>query len=115
VNAYPVEGRLEKAKDPLFGLAMGEASQISSDSFRFVIKGFYYNLVSDLFCTVAWLSVVKMCLSFYTVGSIHKTAYASKIFKTCIYSLMGLRLKPSILTLLSIECSIVDQNILHAD
>jgi hypothetical protein len=34
VNAYPVEGRLEKAKDPLFGLAMGEASQISSDSFR---------------------------------------------------------------------------------
>jgi hypothetical protein len=79
VNAYPVEGRLEKAKDPLFGLAMGEASQISSDSFRFVIKGFYYNLVSDLFCTVAWLSVVNMCLSFYTVGSIHETAYASNI------------------------------------
>lgn len=79
MNAYPVEGQLEKAKDPLFGLAMGEASQISSDSFRFVIKGFYYNLVSDLFCTVAWLSVVKMCLSFYTVGSIHKTAYASNI------------------------------------
>ncbi len=58
---------------------MGEASQISSDSFRFVIKGFYYNLVSDLFCNVAWLSVVKMRLPFYTVGSIHETAYASNI------------------------------------
>jgi len=34
VKAYPVEGGLEKAKDPLFGLAMGEASQISTDSFR---------------------------------------------------------------------------------
>lgn len=35
VKAYPVEGGLEKAKDPLFGLAMGEASQISTDLFRF--------------------------------------------------------------------------------
>lgn len=35
VKAYPVEGGLEKAKDPLFGLAMGEASQTSTDSFRF--------------------------------------------------------------------------------
>lgn len=34
VKAYPVEGGLEKAKDPLFGLAMGEASQISTDLFR---------------------------------------------------------------------------------
>ncbi|KAG0609934.1 hypothetical protein M758_7G025300 [Ceratodon purpureus] len=34
VKAYPVEGGLEKAKDPLFGLAMGEASQTSTDSFR---------------------------------------------------------------------------------
>ena len=35
VKAYPVQGGLEKAKDPVFGLAMGEASQTSTDSFRF--------------------------------------------------------------------------------
>lgn len=38
VKAYPVEGGLEKAKDPLFGLAMGEASQVSTDLFRFADK-----------------------------------------------------------------------------
>lgn len=34
VKAYPVEGGLEKAKDPLFGLPMGEGSQTSDDFFR---------------------------------------------------------------------------------
>lgn len=35
-KAYPVEGGLEKAKDPVFGLPMGEASQTSNDFFRWV-------------------------------------------------------------------------------
>ncbi|KAL2650456.1 hypothetical protein R1flu_018584 [Riccia fluitans] len=34
VKAYPVKGGLEKAKDPLFGLPMGEGSQTSDDFFR---------------------------------------------------------------------------------
>lgn len=34
INAYPVEGGIKKAQDPYFGLAMGEASQISDDYFR---------------------------------------------------------------------------------
>ncbi|CAM6113507.1 unnamed protein product [Calypogeia fissa] len=33
-KAFPVEGGLEKAKDPVFGLPMGEASQTSNDFFR---------------------------------------------------------------------------------
>ncbi|XP_015088455.1 uncharacterized protein LOC107031556 isoform X1 [Solanum pennellii] len=34
VKAYPVSGTGEKAKDPIFGLTMGESSQASSDHFR---------------------------------------------------------------------------------
>jgi hypothetical protein len=34
VNAYPVYGNKEKAKDPFFGLAMGSGSQSSDDVFR---------------------------------------------------------------------------------
>lgn len=30
-----MEGGLDKARDPLFGLAMGQESQVSNDSFRF--------------------------------------------------------------------------------
>lgn len=34
VKAHPVGGTGEKAKDPIFGLAMGVGSQASSDLFR---------------------------------------------------------------------------------
>lgn len=36
MKAHPVGGTGEKAKDPIFGLAMGGASQASADLFRWI-------------------------------------------------------------------------------
>lgn len=45
MNAYPVYGTGQKAKDPFFGLTMGGSSQASTDVFRYSSKNSFLKLL----------------------------------------------------------------------